>query len=53
MLRNVHFHGVDSPNDLYAVIIKQLGSKTIADSVDFEVGYYVGLKCVWIQNQNG
>ena len=52
MLRNVNFHGMNSPKDLYAVIIEQLGSKTVADSTDFEVGYYVGNKRVWIRNQN-
>ena len=52
MLRNVNFHGMNSPKDLYAVIIEQLGSKTVDDSTDFEVGYYVGNKRVWIRNQN-
>ena len=52
MLRNVNFHGMNSPKDLYAVIIEQLGRKTVADSTDFEVGYYVGKKRVWIRNQN-
>ena len=52
MLRNVNFHGMNSPMDLYAVIIEQLGRKTVADSTDFEVGYYVGNKRVWIRNQN-
>ena len=27
----------------------QLGNKTIADSTDFEVGYYVGSKRAWIR----
>ena len=29
MLRNVIFHGKNSPKDLYAVIIEQLGSKLL------------------------
>ena len=52
MLRNMNFYGMNSPKDLYAVIIEQLGSKAVADSTDFEVGYYVGNKHVWIQNPN-
>ena len=40
MLRNVNFNSMDSPKDLHAVITEQLRSKTVADSTDFEVGYY-------------
>ena len=29
MLRNVNFYGMNNPTDLYAVIIEQLGSKTV------------------------
>ena len=52
MLRNVNFHCMNGPKDLYAVMIEQLGNKTVADSTDFEVGYYVGNKRVWIRNQS-
>ena len=40
MLRNVNFYSLNSPKDLHAVITEQLGNKTVADSTDFEVGYY-------------
>ena len=53
MLRSVNFHSMNGPEDLYAVIIEQLGSKTVANSSNFEVGYYnVGNKRVWILNRN-
>ena len=51
MLRNVKFPCMNGPKDLYAVMIEQVGNKTVADSTDFEVGYYVRNKRVWIQNQ--
>ena len=43
---------MNGPKDLYAVMIEQLGNKTVADSTNFEVGYYVGIKRVWIRNQS-
>ena len=52
MLRNVNFHCMNGAKDLYAVIIEQLGNETVTDSTDFEVGYYVGNKRVWIQNRS-
>ena len=51
MLRDVNFYNLNTPKDLHAVIIGQLGRKAVAEGTDFEVGYYVGNKRVWIRNQ--
>ena len=46
MLRDVNFYNLNTPKDLHAVIIGQLGRKAVAEGADFEVGYYAGNKRV-------
>ena len=51
MLRNLNFYCLNSPGELHAVMVQQLGRSTVAESSDFELGYYVGNKRVWIKTQ--
>ena len=51
-LRNVVLSVMKRPDDIKYEILEQIGGHAVPESLDFDLGYYMGKEKKWINNQD-